>query len=69
MSPHRRLGREGPWVGAVGYGAMGLEGYYGATDEPNAATVLRYALGAGCTLIGTADACGNGRNGSGSSAP
>ena len=58
----RKLGSKGPPVGAVGYGAMGLEGYYGSTDEDNALKVIRHALDEGCSMIDTADAYGNGHN-------
>jgi aryl-alcohol dehydrogenase-like predicted oxidoreductase len=58
----RKLGRSGPLVGAIGYGAMGLEGYYGATEEENASAVIGRALDAGCTMIDTADAYGDGHN-------
>jgi len=62
MKQQRNLGSDGHPVGAIGYGAMGLEGYYGATDEENAVEVLRHALDEGCSLIDTADAYGNGHN-------
>ena len=62
MKKVRDLGSKGPSVGAVGYGAMGLEGYYGSTDEDNAVKVIRHALGEGCSMIDTADAYGNGHN-------
>jgi aryl-alcohol dehydrogenase-like predicted oxidoreductase len=62
MVQKRNLGMDGPPVGAVGYGAMGLEGYYGATAEENAVEVIRHALDEGCSLIDTADAYGNGHN-------
>jgi len=62
MVQKRNLGSDGPLVGAVGYGAMGLEGYYGATDEENAVEVIRHALDEGCSFIDTADAYGNGHN-------
>jgi aryl-alcohol dehydrogenase-like predicted oxidoreductase len=62
MLPERTLGRNGPRVGALGYGAMVLEGYYGATREAEAIATLRHAVRAGFTLIDTADAYGNGRN-------
>ncbi len=62
MEQDRHLGDKGPTVGAVGYGAMGLEGYYGLTDEDNAIDVIRHALDKGCSLIDTADAYGNGHN-------
>ena len=62
MKPNRSLGKSGPSVGAIGYGAMGLEGYYGATDENSAVAVIRHALDEGCSMIDTADAYGNGHN-------
>jgi aryl-alcohol dehydrogenase-like predicted oxidoreductase len=62
MKSYRRLGREGPRVGAVGYGAMVLEGYYGSVAEDDAVKVIRHALDAGCTCIDTADAYGDGHN-------
>ncbi len=40
MKEHRKLGSDGPLVSAIGYGAMGLEGYYGTTDEKNAVEVI-----------------------------
>ena len=55
MRQQRKLGSDGPAVGPVGYGAMGLEGYYGATDEDS-------AVDEGCSLIDTADAYGNGHS-------
>ncbi len=62
MKQARNLGSKGPSVGAVGYGAMGLEGYYGSADEDNAVKVIRHALDEGCSMIDTADAYGNGHN-------
>jgi aryl-alcohol dehydrogenase-like predicted oxidoreductase len=62
MIPTRTLGRNGPAVGALGYGAMGLEGYYGASDDERALATVRRALDLGLTLIDTADAYGNGHN-------
>lgn len=62
MKKVRNLGSNGPSVGAVGCGAMGLEGYYGSTDEDNAVEVIRHALDEGCSMIDTADAYGNGHN-------
>ena len=58
----RQLGQQGPMVSAIGYGAMVLEGYYGASDANQAGQVLKQALEAGCTFIDTADAYGNGNN-------
>lgn len=62
MHHQRKLGRSGPMVSSIGYGAMGLEGYYGATGEEEAQAVIAHAMETGCTFIDTADAYGNGHN-------
>lgn len=56
------LGKNGPLVGRLGYGAMVLEGYYGASDDSEAVTTVHRALDLGVTMIDTADAYGNGHN-------
>ena len=58
----RSLGRQGLQVSALGYGAMVLEGYYGAVDEAQAVRTIRHALDAGVALVDTADAYGGGHN-------
>jgi aryl-alcohol dehydrogenase-like predicted oxidoreductase len=60
--PHRRLGAHGPWVGALGYGAMGLSGIYGPADDNQSRVLLEHALESGVTLIDTADVYGHGHN-------
>jgi aryl-alcohol dehydrogenase-like predicted oxidoreductase len=62
MTPQRSLGKQGLKVGAIGYGAMVLEGWYGAVDESAAIKTLHHALDIGVNLIDTADAYGNGHN-------
>ena len=62
MVPKRKLGKDGPQVSAIGYGAMGLEGYYGAADEHDALATIQHALDTGTFFIDTADAYGNGHN-------
>ena len=62
MLPKRKLGNEGPLVSAIGYGAMGLEGYYGAAEEQDALATIQHALDTGTFFIDTADAYGNGHN-------
>ena len=62
MIGRRQLGKDGPLVGALGYGAMVLEGYYGASDDDEAIRTIHRALDAGVTMIDSADAYGNGRN-------
>jgi len=58
----RPLGKEGPLVGAIGYGAMGLEGYYGPSNDEEAVGTIRRALDVGMTMLDSADAYGNGHN-------
>ncbi len=58
----RNLGKTGPAIGCLGYGAMGLEGYYGASNDDEAVQTIRRALDFGMTMIDTADAYGNGHN-------
>jgi aryl-alcohol dehydrogenase-like predicted oxidoreductase len=62
MVPKRELGKNGPLVSAVGYGAMVLEGYYGSADEDEAIATVQHALDTGTSFIDTADAYGNGHN-------
>jgi aryl-alcohol dehydrogenase-like predicted oxidoreductase len=62
MIPQRTLGKQGLQVGAVGYGAMVLEGWYGAIDEATAVDTIHHALDLGVNFIDTADAYGNGHN-------
>jgi aryl-alcohol dehydrogenase-like predicted oxidoreductase len=60
--PSRQLGKVGPSVGCLGYGAMVLEGYYGSSNDEEAITTVRRALESGMTMIDSADAYGNGHN-------
>jgi aryl-alcohol dehydrogenase-like predicted oxidoreductase len=55
----RRLGRTGPEVSAIGYGAMGLtHGYGPATDRAQAVALIRAAADRGVTLFDTAQIYG-----------
>ena len=56
-----KLGTDGPTVGRLGYGAMVLEGYYGAAAEDDAVDTLCHAIDKGM-MIDSADAYGNGHN-------
>ncbi|MFD5075733.1 aldo/keto reductase [Streptomyces sp. NPDC058371] len=61
--PQRRIGAEGPLVGAIGLGCMGMSGgYYGPADDTRSIEVIQAALDAGTTLIDTADMYGVGHN-------
>jgi aryl-alcohol dehydrogenase-like predicted oxidoreductase len=57
----RRLGRDGPLVGAIALGAMGFAGYYDGGDAQAGIRAIRRALDRGITLVDTAEAYGNGR--------
>ncbi|WP_205742691.1 aldo/keto reductase [Onishia niordana] len=59
--PLRELG-QGLRVSSMGYGAMGLSEFYGATDEANALAILHEVVESGVTLIDTADMYGRGHN-------
>lgn len=61
MIKQAELGRGGPLIGRLGYGAMVLEGYYGASDDKEAVKVLCHAIDSGM-MIDSADAYGNGHN-------
>jgi aryl-alcohol dehydrogenase-like predicted oxidoreductase len=54
----RALGGQGPEVGAIGYGAMGLTWAYGNREGVDGVAVIRRAIELGCTLIDTADMYG-----------
>ncbi len=56
----RTLGPDGPEVGAVGLGCMGMSWAYGAAERDDAQSrdVVRRALDVGVTLIDTADVYG-----------
>jgi aryl-alcohol dehydrogenase-like predicted oxidoreductase len=61
MIEKTNLGKDGPLVGRLGYGAMVLEGYYGASDDDSAVDTLLKAIDAGM-MIDSADAYGGGHN-------
>ena len=58
----RSLGSTGPTVSALGLGAMGMSGAYGATDRAESIATVHAALDAGVTLIDTGDFYAMGRN-------
>ncbi|NJP96824.1 aldo/keto reductase [Nonomuraea sp. FMUSA5-5] len=58
----RTLGRTGPSVSALGLGAMGMSGGYGASDRAESIATVHAALDAGVTLIDTADFYAMGHN-------
>ncbi|MFF4624886.1 aldo/keto reductase [Nonomuraea jabiensis] len=58
----RTLGRTGPAVSALGLGAMGMSGAYGAADRAESIATVHAALEAGVTLIDTGDFYAMGHN-------
>ena len=55
---HRRLGRNGPEVSALGLGCMGMSQSYGSADPVEAVATLDRALELGVTFLDTADIYG-----------
>lgn len=61
MLPLRRLGANGPWVSAIGYGSMSaVPTIYGDTNDQEIVSTIRRALECGITLVDTADIYGGG---------
>ncbi|MET9863810.1 aldo/keto reductase [Streptomyces smyrnaeus] len=58
----RTLGSTGPAVSALGLGAMGMSGAYGAADRTESVATVHAALEAGVTLIDTGDFYAMGHN-------
>jgi aryl-alcohol dehydrogenase-like predicted oxidoreductase len=58
--PQRQLGKNGPKVSAIGFGAMGLSSFYGtpAPDEERF-KVLDHVIQLGSTYIDSADIYGD----------
>ena len=61
MANTQPLGKNGPAIPRLGYGAMAVGGYYGAVDEEDAVATVRHAIDRGL-MIDTADAYGEGHN-------
>ena len=58
----RQLGTNGPWVGALGLGCMGMTPIYDTPDPDEAIATIHAAVDAGATMIDTADMYGGGKN-------
>ncbi|NNN17535.1 MAG: aldo/keto reductase [Thermoplasmata archaeon] len=55
---HRRLGRMGPLVSALGLGCMGMSASYGTRNDAESVATLHRALDLGINFLDTADAYG-----------
>jgi aryl-alcohol dehydrogenase-like predicted oxidoreductase len=58
----RKLGKNGPEVGAVGLGCMGMSISYGEPNDEESIATIHRAIDLGVNLIVTSDAYGNGVN-------
>jgi aryl-alcohol dehydrogenase-like predicted oxidoreductase len=58
----RQLGRNGPIVSEIGYGAMGISLAYGASDEVEGIATIQRAFELGVTFFDTAELYGWGEN-------
>ncbi|MGL4860281.1 MAG: aldo/keto reductase [Enterobacteriaceae bacterium] len=58
----QRLLGDGLTVSALGFGAMGLSEFYGATDDQASLQVLQTVVERGVTMIDSADYYGRGHN-------
>lgn len=58
----RKLGKNGPEVSAIGYGAMGVSIAYGDSDTAQSIETIRYAYEQGVTFFDTAQVYGWGEN-------
>jgi len=56
--PKRQLGKDGPTVSAIGFGAMGLSSAYGKVDsDEERFKVLDHAVEVGSTFWDSSDVC------------
>ena len=54
----RRVGKNGPVVGALGLGCMGMSEFYGAGDDAESIRTIHRAIELGVTMLDTADMYG-----------
>jgi aryl-alcohol dehydrogenase-like predicted oxidoreductase len=58
----RSLGKNGPTVGAIGLGCMGMSDFYGPADRSESIATIHAAMNAGISVIDTGDYYGMGHN-------
>jgi aryl-alcohol dehydrogenase-like predicted oxidoreductase len=62
MIVHRKLGKTGPEVSAIGLGCMSLSGVYGKSDDEASIALIHYAMDRGIDFLDSADLYGWGHN-------
>jgi hypothetical protein len=59
---HRRLGKQGPTISAIGLGCMGMSEFYGTADDKESIATIHRALDSGITFFDTSDMYGPFKN-------
>jgi aryl-alcohol dehydrogenase-like predicted oxidoreductase len=59
---HRRLGKNGPQVSAIGLGCMSLSGIYGKSDDEAGIALIQHAVDRGIDFLDSSDMYGWGHN-------
>ena len=59
---YRQLGRSGPQVSEIGFGAWAIGGSWGTQKESDSIEALEFAIDQGVNFIDTAAGYGNGRS-------
>ncbi|HEX6841829.1 MAG TPA: aldo/keto reductase, partial [Stellaceae bacterium] len=59
---HRRLGKNGPQVSAIGLGCMSLSGIYGKSDDEAGIALIQHAIDRGIDFLDSSDMYGWGHN-------
>src|SRR5215471_1429883 len=62
VNKRRRIGRDGPEIGAIGLGCMSLSGTYGPSDDAAGVALVQQAIELGVDHLDSSDMYGWGHN-------